>query len=567
MDVNKLVFLRRFGCSLFIAFYMDVSAAEPPFSLPLSPNDQSAIESVQKEQLEQQLLQQEKLKSLTSLPEIEEQQFGDDGTCFAISEIRFQGASLLSKHHQRELTSNIDLSCVGLTHINQLLKDVTQWYLSKGYVTSRAYLSEQDLSSGVLVITVMEGRIESVSFRGIDTKFHGWSTPAKSGDILNLRDIEQGLDQLNRLQRYQVSIDLKPGSKASESKVYIDVQDLGWLHLRVTLGNSGQESTGEEQLALGANFDDLIGISESWKFNFSTALLPDKGAESENILLGFDVPFGYWTMNYQWNRSAYQYTFNPFGFDMKSNGNSHNHRWMLHRNFFRDDRSKWGARLSVNHRRDDNYLQGLLLTSSTRELSSLELSLETSQRFGNLFSSANLAWRQGSSLFGAETDENKGIGVPKAEFNKASIQLSLSAVLPSNWTYQSSLFYQYSPDMLYGTERTSIGGQYSVRGFKGKSISGDKGGYFRNSVDKRLPLLQGNSWLSSFSLGVGLDAGLVANNASDNFSEGHLVGTSVALKAQGKNQSSQLTVGAPLWAPEWLKADDWVMYWELAVQI
>ncbi|MBO1916314.1 hypothetical protein J4727_12560 [Providencia rettgeri] len=38
--------------------------------------------------------------------------------------------------------------------------------------------------------------------------------------------------------------------------------------------------------------------------------------------------------------------------------------------------------------------------------------------------------------------------------------------------------------ILYGIERISIGGQYSVRGYHEQSLSGNRGGYWRNEINK-----------------------------------------------------------------------------------
>jgi len=49
---------------------------------------------------------------------------------------------------------------LGASGIDNLLKTITGHYLNRGYVTSRAYLPEQDLTSGILQIIVIEGRLQ-----------------------------------------------------------------------------------------------------------------------------------------------------------------------------------------------------------------------------------------------------------------------------------------------------------------------------------------------------------------------------------------------------------------------
>ncbi len=46
----------------------------------------------------------------------------------------------------------------------------------------------------------------------------------------------------------------------------------------------------------------------------------------------------------------------------------------------------------------------------------------------------------------------------------------------------TSPYAQWSPDRLYGSERLTLGGESSVRGFKEQYLSGDNGGYWRNEL-------------------------------------------------------------------------------------
>ncbi|MES9874027.1 MAG: POTRA domain-containing protein, partial [Candidatus Sedimenticola sp. 6PFRAG7] len=83
------------------------------------------------------------------------------GPCFDIKEIEFDGATLLPNDEAVRIQAPYLARCVDLESINQLIRKVTDWYLESGYITSRAYVTAQDLSSGSLAITVIEGSVES----------------------------------------------------------------------------------------------------------------------------------------------------------------------------------------------------------------------------------------------------------------------------------------------------------------------------------------------------------------------------------------------------------------------
>ena len=58
-----------------------------------------------------------------------------------------------------------------------------------------------------------------------------------------------------------------------------------------------------------------------------------------------------------------------------------------------------------------------------------------------------------------------------------------------NLNYTLSFDSQYSWNTLYGTDQFSVGGEYTVRGFRNKNISEDNGYYIRNDLSMNLKQL------------------------------------------------------------------------------
>ena len=58
------------------------------------------------------------------------------------------------------------------------MHETTNAYLQRGYVTSQAWLQEQDISRGVLTVSVSEGRIESITQNGEQTPALKMAFPA-----------------------------------------------------------------------------------------------------------------------------------------------------------------------------------------------------------------------------------------------------------------------------------------------------------------------------------------------------------------------------------------------------
>ena len=85
-----------------------------------------------------------------------------DSRCFPIKTIELAGADALSEDERAGLIKPYIGQCLGVPQLNEALKVITDRYLAKGLVTSRAYLPQQDLSSGNLKIQVVEGKLESL---------------------------------------------------------------------------------------------------------------------------------------------------------------------------------------------------------------------------------------------------------------------------------------------------------------------------------------------------------------------------------------------------------------------
>ncbi|HDX3908406.1 TPA: ShlB/FhaC/HecB family hemolysin secretion/activation protein, partial [Enterobacter asburiae] len=117
---------------------------------------------------------------------------------------------------------------------------ISDWYISRGYITSRAFLTEQDLSGGQLNIVVLEGRLEAIRLEGETPRMLKMAFPGRTGGILNLRDIEQGMEQINRLRAEPVQIEILPGTQAGYSIVNLTGKPEFPLSASVSLDNSGQ---------------------------------------------------------------------------------------------------------------------------------------------------------------------------------------------------------------------------------------------------------------------------------------------------------------------------------------
>ncbi|MEN4800227.1 ShlB/FhaC/HecB family hemolysin secretion/activation protein [Pantoea agglomerans] len=537
-----------FVASLFIS---NVMAA------PVTPGDLDVIQNQQQQRLQQD---QQQRDALTQAHQVELQKTESapaSGPCFEINQISLQQASLITPDTQKRLVAPYINQCLSLDRINQLVRAISEWYVQRGYITSRAFLTEQNLSHGTLNITVLEGKLEAIHLQGASARQLNMAFPTRAGRILNLRDIEQGMEQINRLRTTPVQIEIIPSSQPGYSIVNLTSTPEFPLTLGLNMDNSGQRSTGIGQLSASLVGNDLLGVADRWFVSGGRSSAFSDWRDAQNFQAGVSVPYGYGLLDYSYSWSNYHSRFNANSFDWYSNGDNISNRlsgsWVL----FRNGQIKTGVQLGLNHYASHNWLNQTLLQSSSRKLTSLQIGFNHTQKIAGGVATLNPMLSRGMPWFDAESDKGKSDDFPKAEFRKWSVSSSYQRPVTQKMWWLSSFYAQWSPDRLYGSERLTIGGENSVRGYKEQYLSGDVGGYLRNELNYSLFTLPA---IGEVSTTLALDGGWLQSDKQDRYAAGTLWGSSLGLGTRNAHVSTQLSLGIPVSYPNYLAPDRLSVY-------
>ena len=123
------------------------------------------------------------------------------------------GITLLSQDDLRSL-SPLPADCIRSRDINVLVAELMERYLDKGYITARIrFLPVNDYHE--LGIGVTEGTVERIDStdRGVNTAL---LFPALTGKPLKITELEQGMDQANRLKSNHVTMDILPAANRED---------------------------------------------------------------------------------------------------------------------------------------------------------------------------------------------------------------------------------------------------------------------------------------------------------------------------------------------------------------
>ena len=494
-----------------------------------------------------------------------------DNRCFPIKTVQLTGADALGANERTQILAPYTGQCLGVAQLNALLKTITERYIDKGLVTSRAYLPQQDLSSGNLNVQVVEGRLEGLKGAegsGFSERQLAQVFPGKPGDVLNLREIEQMVDQLNRLPSNQAQMELAPGKAVGGSDVLVKNSAQKPWRAGVSYGNDGQRSTGRQQAGTSFDWDNPLGLSDQLSLRAGHDVVSDTRKNSRNAMLNYNLPFGWWNLNYSYSESEYRSQAQANGFSFKQSGDSQNHQLRLERVIYRDALSKTSLSTGVSYLSTHNYIEDSKLALSSNRISEAQFGINHGRRIGGAFLNIDLGMQDGIGAFDAQSNRDVKAGQPDARYRKYTATLSYLQpfkLWDESFSFTSLMTGQHSEDVLFSPQRTSLGGQSSIRGYQDQSLTGDSGGYWRNDLRWTRPVTW--SWMhtvfAEYGSSLGYDQGVISHGRYNPDQHGRMTSDALELFARGPNVAATVTFAHSLERPDAITEREAPIYFRL----
>lgn len=482
-----------------------------------------------------------------------------EGKCVHAKSLRLIGAHLLSKKEVARLNRETAGHCVGTRELNALLRRITDLYLSKGYVTTRAYIPPQNAAHGSLTIVVIEGKVERIEVTPPGSASTATAFPDMTGKVFNLRDAEQGIDQLNRLPSNNARIDIRPGSAPGYSVLEVLNSPGRRVRGAVSLDNTGTSATGLWQGGVALTVDDPLRINDGLLLSYSRNVDgPDQGpAMSRATMVDYSVPYGWWTASLLYTDTGYDSLVHGITRNFVTSGTDRTYALRVDRVAYRDQSKKLTVYGDLTRRDTENYVAGVRIVTGSRVLTRLDLS-------------ANLSWVTGATLWSFDAGLSRGVrwlggfhdpadlpgDAPHGDFVKVTGGAALSrGFAPAGVRMQlsSALAAQWSNDVLYPSEQIAIAGPFAVRGYRQVSLYGDRGFTWRNELGFPLTFAPPKAIPVSFRPYIGADYGRVWSH--DGVAGGHLSGGTVGMTFVSPHLDLELSWSAALDHSAGLPAD------------
>lgn len=483
---------------------------------------------------------------------------------FSITTINVTGVKKISKRVINRTIAPYKGRSMTVEDVVELAKILTNEYLRRGYVTSRITVPEQNLKTGVLNLVAVEGKLEAIVMvkdkEELQKKVKSgsarrWSLkeslifPWLEGRVVQLKDLEQGIDQLNRLRSCNGDMSIIPSEEEGYSTIVIltnQAAKKAWATAQVDTGAFGAN---DFRPGTGFSIEDVLGLNESWYFN-----LTDEGryksSNTQSRIVSGSLPWGYWTFSGQYSKSAYLNRLKPLTRYIDNTGSSESYVLGLDRVLWRGASSRASAFAQYSGFDVESMIEDTVNQASTFKLTIIRTGLNYSLGTSLGSFSTSVGYHRGVGWGNAKEDA-PGLSAqePHAQFEK--YVGSGSFFRPSIWlgwpvSFRSTVQVQYAKKSLYSSERMGIGGVFSVRGTS-ESLSGEKGVLIRNDLSLPFAALWDKPVIRHHSLAFTVDGGYVwSMDRYSSYGKGGAIGAGLNLNGRKDNIWWGLSYSWPL---------------------
>lgn len=568
------------------------------FSDSFNENEDERTILKQEQRSEQERLQKEFQQREDNFNQLktEKQEISVDKVKFHISQINLEDNEKLLNEIEKEkiLGKYLDRD-LGSTDITNLITELTNRLIEKGYVTSTASLSENNnLNSETLNLKIISGKIEKIILNEDDSldklkKYFLVST--KEEKVLNVRDLDTTTENFNYLEANNMTMEIIPSDKENYSIIKLKNEMKDKFTISLLTNNYGEDNqNGIWRGGTSINIDSPLGIGDRVYFSYMTVhkkkadrswkrtteslkpgeILPigPKGYDPAKDTLPYKRELDLYNFRYTMKFRDYTLSlgssrsenissfYTPTTiYDMETMSSSFSVN--LDKILWRNQKSKLSLGVGLKRKHNKSYIEDTLL--SDRILTIGDISLNGTTVFYSGIFGITLDYERGLRALGASN-------TPKAEFKKYSLNLNYYKPITKKLVYRFNTLTSHSKDVLYASEKQSIGGVGSVPGYHRRgNIMGDRAIEIENELSYKIIDSEKIGRLSPY---ISYSYGAVRNNKNPSvYGKGYVSGTSIGLRYSMKYLDIDLAYAKALSHSSYIKPRDREIYFSTSLKI
>jgi hemolysin activation/secretion protein len=232
-----------------------------------------------------------------------------------ISRFEVVGSTVFTAAELAAITAPATNRPIDFAQLQQVANNITQLYVSKGYVSSGAYIpGNQSFApkNGVVKVQIVEGRVEDIVIIGTNRLEPSYVRNRIALGTQKPLKIDRLLERLQLLQQdpliASISAELVTGKTTGTSDVQVKITEAPTRRAGVSVINNRTPSVGEVQGQVSLTENNLFGIGDGVSLAYGLT-------EAGNILdFNYIVPLNPMngTLRLQYNRSSSRVIEDPF---------------------------------------------------------------------------------------------------------------------------------------------------------------------------------------------------------------------------------------------------------------
>ncbi|MDF1861052.1 MAG: ShlB/FhaC/HecB family hemolysin secretion/activation protein [Verrucomicrobiales bacterium] len=167
-------------------------------------------------------------------------------------------------------------SSLTLGGLNQMVREAVVAYRRSDLPVVDVLVPEQEITSGVLQLVIIEGRLGDVLVEGAAGKIEGRALASQirteRGDVIRESKLTEDLAWINKHPTRQVDLIFSPGDEYGETDVILRSQAYKELSAYIAYENSGTAALGESRALFGTSWTGplFFGLDSILSYQFTT---------------------------------------------------------------------------------------------------------------------------------------------------------------------------------------------------------------------------------------------------------------------------------------------------------
>ncbi len=375
--------------------------------------------------------------------------------------------------------------------INDLIisaNEITDYYQSKGYISTIAYLPPQKVKDGTIEIKILEGKYGNVTINpgrwersSYLNKHYLADNNIKPGAVLNVKDVRKVLTEMTTEEYMKGAVSFADNEESEEfSDVTLDVKDRFPINLDLRYDNQGREAIGTQRGVLYAGLHNVTGHGDT--------LMGTVAMSSRSIGAGgmYSLPIA---DNDTRLNLGYSYSHVRIGKALKEfglRGDSHDVFIGVSRRLAQGDDYRVYGDITLDLRNTDieskNPAYSFFNNGYRTRVLKATVTDVKDDYYGRWF--INSSFSTGIPI--DASDQNKARNYSSNNFVKVNAGVARLQVLPHNQLMLLQVNGQYANRHLWASEAMQVGGISTVRGYDEGFGIGDYG--VTASFEYRFPI-------------------------------------------------------------------------------